>query len=86
MKLQSPEGVVCRGKVDKAGEDPTNDEGVLVSLVFDCKTSDVTYDARELLGALGARAWQVVTIVRGQQADQKMINADSPPIPLAKKP
>jgi hypothetical protein len=83
IKMRDAEGAACQSKVEKSGEDPSNDEGVLVSLTFQCPTHDVVYDARDLLGALGPRAWQTVTIVRGKTTKQTMVNANSPPVPLA---
>lgn len=84
IKMQSVEGAACQSKVEKAGEDPSNEEGVLVVLTFECATRDVVYDARELLASLGPRAWQVVTIIGDKAASQIMINASGPPVALGK--
>lgn len=72
----------CAVKVERSGEDPANDEGVLVALKFDCPTRDVVYDASRFLAAQGSRAWQVVTIFHGDAHVQVMLNAESPPAAL----
>jgi len=76
-------GADCVKKVEKAGEDPSNDEGVLVELSFDCASADASYDASKLLATQSSRAWQVVTITRGEAKRQVMLNGDSPPVPTA---
>ena len=74
---------VCEGNVERAGEDPANDEAVLVELSFNCADQNVTYEATKLLSAEGPRAWQVVTIVRGGKTQQVMVNGESPPVVLS---
>lgn len=73
----------CTSKVEQSGEDPTNDEGVLVVQTFECTGSNIVYDATKLLEALGPRAWQVVTIIQGSAKRQLMINSNSPPVSLS---
>ncbi len=76
------DGKACASKVERAGEDPSNDEGVRVVLTFDCPSRNVIHDAGKFLAAQGARAWQVVTILRGDAHRQVLVNAESPPAPM----
>ena len=76
-------GTVCEGNVEQAGEDPANDEAVLVKLSFNCADQNVTYDSTKLLLAEGPRAWQVVTLVRGGKTLQVMVNGESQPVALS---
>lgn len=80
IAMRGRDGTPCSIKVERAGEDPANDEGVLVSLTFECANHDAVYDASNLLAAQNSRAWQVVTISRGDTQRQVMINAESPPV------
>ena len=80
--MRNREGQSCSSKADRAGEDPANDEGVRVSLRFECTGREIFYDASKFLSAHGARAWQVVTITRGDAHRQVMINAESPATPV----
>lgn len=82
ITMRDRDGNACASKVDRSGEDPANDEGVLVSLTFECAVKDVFYDASKFLAAHGPRAWQVVTIVHGKAQKQVRINAESPPTPV----
>ncbi len=70
----------CAKKIEKAGEDPANDEGVLVTLSFECARAGASYDATKLLTAQSSRAWQVVTVTRGATKRQLMVNGESPPV------
>ena len=81
--MHERDGKLCPNKVERAGEDPTNDEAVRVSLTFACANHDATYDASKFLAARSARAWQVVTINHGGAHRQVMINAESPPTSVA---
>lgn len=81
--LRGRDGKDCAARVERSGEDPANDEAVLVSLKFDCATHDVLYDPSRLLAAHGPRAWQVVTIFHGASHRQVMLNVESPPAPIA---
>lgn len=76
--MRDQDGRSCSSKVERAGEDPANDEGVRVALSFECAGREVFYDASKFLSAHGARAWQVVTITRRDEHRQVMINAESP--------
>jgi len=83
VAVREDKGTACEGRVERAGEDPTNDEAVLVVLSFNCAGHDVTYDATKLLSTQGPRAWQVVTIIRGEKSLQVMVNGESPPVAVS---
>ncbi len=83
VAMRDNDGAVCRKKVEQAGEDPTNDEGVLVVLSFECAGVDAIYDATKLLATQGPRAWQVVTIMRGDTKRQVMVNAENSSVGLS---
>ncbi len=80
LTIRDRDGNSCPTRVEKSGEDPDNDEGVLVTLAVDCGREGASYDARAFLAAAGSRAWQVVTVGRGPASRQVMINAESPPV------
>jgi hypothetical protein len=73
----------CTSKVEQSGEDPANDEGVLVVLSFECTGDKIVYDVKNLLAIQGPRAWQVVTIIRGTDKQQVMVNSETPPVALS---
>jgi hypothetical protein len=83
IAMRDRDGNSCLSKVEQAGEDPSNDEGVRVSLTFQCANRDIFYDASKFLIAHGARAWQVVTVMLGDNHRQVMVNAESPPVPVS---
>lgn len=83
VTMRDSRGADCVEKVEKAGEDPSNDEGVFVVLSFDCASADTSYDASKLLATQSSRAWQVVTIMRGGARRQVMINGESPPVAIS---
>jgi hypothetical protein len=66
--MRDRDGRYCSSKVEHAGEDPANDEGVRVSLRFECTGREIFYDASKFLSAHGAGAWQVVTITPWRRA------------------
>jgi hypothetical protein len=83
VAMHDNNGVPCARKVEQAGEDPANDEGVLVVLSFECAGNSVVYDVAKLLATQGPRAWQVVTIIHGNAKRQAMVNGESPPVGLS---
>lgn len=83
IEVRDNNGVACSRKIERAGEDPTNDEGVLVVLGFECPSSNATYDATKFLAAAGPRAWQVVTIMHGDAKRQIMVNSESATVRLS---
>ncbi len=83
VAMRNNNGAACARKVEQADEDPTNDEGVLIVLSFECAGADAIYDATKLLAAQGPRAWQVVTIMRGDTKRQVMVNAENSSVGLS---
>ena len=80
ISVKDNDSVSCEKNLVKAGEDPTNDELVLIIIKFKCKTDHLTYDARELLSVLGQRAWQVVVFQQEAKSKKYFINLQSDPI------
>jgi len=80
VTMRDGAGGDCAKKIEKAGEDPANDEGVIVALSFECARAGASYDATKLLTAQSPRAWQVVTVTRGGTKRQLMVNGESPPV------
>ncbi|MGO9430028.1 hypothetical protein [Rhodoblastus sp.] len=83
VAMRNNNGSACASKVEQAGEDPKNDEGVLVVLSFECAGADAIYDVTKLLMTQGPRAWQVVTILRGDTKRQVMVNAENSSVGLS---
>ncbi len=81
--IRNNNGAACASKVEQAGEDPKNDEGVLVVLSFECAGADAIYDATKLLVTQGPRAWQVVIIIRGDTKRQVMVNGENSSVGLS---
>ncbi|ARN81888.1 hypothetical protein [Methylocystis bryophila] len=86
VTMRDGQGADCARKIEKSGEDPANDEGVLVELSFACATAGASYDPTRLLAAQSPRAWQVVTIARGEAKRQIMVNGESPPVAMLEAP
>jgi len=85
VAMRRGDGTICPNKVERVGEDPGNDEGVMVSMTFDCSDPDVVYDASKFLSGYSPRAWQIVTISRGGAQRQVMVNAESQPTSVAER-
>ena len=83
IEVRNNDGAACAKKIERASEDPTNDEGVLVVLSFECVSNRATYDATKFLGAQGPRAWQTITIIDGDAKWKIMVNSESPPVELS---
>jgi len=83
IALRDRDGNACRARVERSGEDPKNDEGVLVSLAFDCASRAAVYDAGKLLSALNRRAMQIVTVSQKTSRLQTTLNADRPTAALS---
>lgn len=83
VTMRDSGGAACAKRVERAGEDPANDEGALVVLSFECASDEATYDATKLLTTQGPRAWQVVTVMRGDAKRQVIVNWESPPVELS---
>lgn len=85
LSMRSEDGSECNKSVIRSGEDPNNDEMVVVSINFDCKGRNIIYSASELLRAHSPRSWQIVTIESGGLVHRIMINSESQPIKLEGK-
>ena len=83
VAMRNNNGTACARKVEQASEDPTNDEGVLVVLNFECAGNDAIYDVTKLLATQGPRAWQIVTIIRGDAKRQVMVNGENSSVGLS---
>jgi hypothetical protein len=83
--MRGKEGVACAVKIEKAGEDPANDEGVSVVLSFECASENATYDVSKLSATMGPRASQVVRVSHNGAESQTMVHGDSAPLVLSDK-
>ncbi|QGM47288.1 HupE/UreJ family protein [Methylocystis heyeri] len=82
--MKDAAGRPCAGKVEHAGEDPTNQDSALVVLRFSCVGELTVYDAAKLLAAQGPRGKQLVTVTGGSNPGEIMIDGKSPPLDLTK--
>lgn len=80
VSMQKNDGAECRKALRGAGEDPGNDEQVLVKIDFECGDADVSYNAKQLLAAHSPRSWQIVTVAQKDKSSQFMYNENSDPI------
>ena len=80
INLTDKEGLPCEKSLIKSGEDPTNDELVLIEIKFQCSGTDFLYDPRELLSAHSQRSWQIVTFHQGNENRQHFLNVESLPV------
>ena len=55
--LSNKEGQACERNLIKSGEDPSNDELVLIEIKFQCVSDNFIYDPRELLSTHSHRSW-----------------------------
>jgi hypothetical protein len=78
VSVRGRDGNACRQRIDRSGEDPKNDEGVLVSLVFECSGRAATYDAGKFIDAHSRRASQIINISQGNSHRQMTLNAEHP--------
>ncbi len=77
------DGRACAKKVERAGEDPTDDEGVRVVLSFVCEGDNIIYDATKLLTTQGRRALQFVTIIRGEEKRRVTLSGENSSVGLS---
>ncbi len=81
--MKDAAGHACLGKVERAGEDPTNQDSALVVLRFNCDQL-IVYDATKLLAAQGRRGKQLVTVTNGANPGEIVLDGKSPPLDLTK--
>lgn len=86
VSMRDAKGRVCASRIEKSGEDPTNQDSALVALAFDCVGADpvIFYDATKLLAAQGARGKHLVTVVDEKNPGETMLLPGSPPLDLSK--
>ena len=84
VAMRDPQGRVCGGRVEKAGEDPANQDSALVVLRFSCAGDFSIWDATKLLQAQGPRGKQLVTLKGEKNAGDTVIDGRSPPLDLTK--
>jgi hydrogenase/urease accessory protein HupE len=78
-------GRACMANVEKAGEDPTNQDSALIVMRFDCSgtSGQIFYDATKLLAAQGSKGKHLVTLT-GENAGETMLYPTDPPLDLSK--
>jgi hydrogenase/urease accessory protein HupE len=84
VAMHDSNGRTCVGKVEHAGEDPTNQDSALVVLRFNCAGDFTIYDAARLLAAQGPRGKQLVTVIGGKNPGETMLDNKNPPLDLTK--
>ncbi|WP_457795768.1 HupE/UreJ family protein [Methylocystis sp. S23] len=84
VAMRDETGRACMAKVEKAGEDPTNQDSALIVMRFDCSgaAGKVFYDATRLLAAQGSKGKHLVTLL-GENAGETMLYPQNPPLDLA---
>jgi hydrogenase/urease accessory protein HupE len=75
-------GRACAGAVEKAGEDPTNQDSALVVLRFSCPGPLTVWDPAKLLKAAGPRGKELVTLQGESNSGETMLDGKSPPLDL----
>ncbi len=85
VAMRNEQGQLCASHVEKAGEDPTNQDSALVVLRFQCPAGGgkALYDATKLLAAQGPKGKHLVTLESPENAGQTMLNPSSPPLDLS---
>ncbi|MFM8647911.1 MAG: hypothetical protein ACKOB7_09090, partial [Methylocystis sp.] len=78
--LSNKEGQACEKSLIKLGEDPSNDELVLIEIKFQCASDNFTYDPRELLSTHSYRSWQIILVHEGNAAKEYFVNSESAPV------
>jgi hydrogenase/urease accessory protein HupE len=83
VAMRDEAGRACVAKVEKAGEDPTNQDSALIVLRFDCGATagKIFYDATRLLAAQGSKGKHLVTLL-GENAGETMLYPQNPPLDL----
>jgi len=86
VAMRDESGRACVGNVEKAGEDPTNQDSALVVMRFDCggTTGKVFYDATRLLQAQGSKGKHLVSLTAAENAGETMLYPQDPPLDLSR--
>ncbi len=85
VAMRDAGGRACMANVEKAGEDPTNQDSALIVMRFDCSgtSGQIFYDATKLLAAQGSKGKHLVTLT-GENAGETMLYPTDPPLDLSK--
>ncbi|MBM3575215.1 MAG: hypothetical protein FJX39_05770 [Alphaproteobacteria bacterium] len=78
--LSNKEGQACEKSLIKLGEDPSNDELVLIEIKFQCASDNFVYDPRALLSTHSHRSWQIILVHEGNAAKEYFVNSESAPV------
>ena len=78
--LSNKEGQGCEKSLIKSGEDPSNDELVIIEIKFQCASDNFVYDPRELLSTHSHRSWQIILVHEGNAAKEYFVNSESAPV------
>lgn len=86
VAMRGEDGRACISTVEKAGEDPTNQDSALVVVRFDCTgvNGKVFYDATKLLAAQGSKGKHLVSLIGTANAGETMLYPQDPPLDLQK--
>lgn len=86
VSMKNASGQACASHVEKAGEDPTNQDSALIVLRFDCAgvPGQIFYDATKLLAAQGSKGKHLVTLVGTENAGEIMLYPADPALDLSK--
>ncbi len=84
VAMRDETGRACISKVEKSGEDPTNQDSALIVMRFDCAATSgkVFYDATRLLATQGSKGKHLITLL-GENAGETMLYPQNPPLDLA---
>jgi hydrogenase/urease accessory protein HupE len=86
VSMRNAAGRSCASRVEKSGEDPTNQDSALIVLRFDCAgvPGQTYYDATKLLAAQGSKGKHLVTLVGTDNAGEIMLYPTDPALDLSK--
>jgi hydrogenase/urease accessory protein HupE len=86
VAMRDETGRACVSRVEKSGEDPTNDDSALIVMRFDCGATSgkLLYDATRLLAAQGAKGKHLVTLEGTENAGETMLYPGDPALDLSK--
>jgi len=84
VAMRDETGRACMSRVEKSGEDPTNQDSALIVMRFDCSgtSGKVFYDSTKLLATQGSKGKHLVTLL-GENAGETMLYPQNPPLDLS---
>jgi hydrogenase/urease accessory protein HupE len=85
VAMRDETGRACMAKVEKSGEDPTNQDSALIVMRFDCTgtTGKIFYDPTKLLAAQGSKGKHLISLIGTANAGETMRYPQDPPLDLA---